>query len=67
LKYDKPHKWNNHKDTARCIHCDVDFQAGDMVYTDVAVNVHVGCVKEYVENLKREGLRKILEEEDDGA
>jgi len=54
----KAHKWNKKKDAARCIECDVAFKKGDMVYDDVAVNIHVGCLDSYAKTLRELYNRK---------
>jgi hypothetical protein len=55
-KVQKPHKWRKRKDAELCIECDKEFKQGDMVYDDVAVNLHAECLASYKKTLKHLGL-----------
>jgi hypothetical protein len=55
----KPHKWRKARDASCCIQCAKAFRRGDMVFDDIAVNIHVGCIESYVRTLKRLELLRI--------
>jgi hypothetical protein len=55
-KLAKPRRWNRSKDARCCIQCEREFKMGDVVYTDAAVNVHVGCLGAYAAALRGLGL-----------
>lgn len=54
MKRQKPHRWNEKHDAELCIACSKPFRKGDLVYTDVAVNIHQHCLSKYEMQLIQE-------------
>ena len=54
----KPRKWRKGHDGRYCIQCYTPFKSGDLVYSDCAACLHVGCLSNYRQTLIELGLLK---------
>lgn len=52
----KPRKWCMRKHALCCIECEKPFKHGDLVYEDVALTIHVGCLALYHASCKELGI-----------
>ena len=46
------HKWKPREDALACVECGEYFKIGDMVYSHVAVSIHIGCLDAYRVSLR---------------